>query len=264
MSDDGYVKLHRALLRSKVWSLVGPHRLVAIACLLRANWKPAQAMYGGRSVSIPAGSFVTSLEALARDARVTKKQVRTALRRLHEAGFLAHEGARGWTQIWLTNWERYQSDEDAEGTQQGTPRARDGHAEGTNRRREEGKKGRTSRTSSSEVESAADYFLDGFNSYFGQARQPRAWLDDVRKALAAGYTADEMRGAAWGAKQRCADSPDVLRNFRPSTVLRLKSREGKTTLPQWLELADEVWDELNPGKPAPWWGKRPVLEVVRG
>lgn len=262
MSADGYVKLHRRSLDSWLWKMPPDQRCVAMTLLLMANWKDGKTFSRGRVVVVRRGEVMTSLDALARRVGVSVRTIRTSLDNLEKAGFSTNTSTKHYRLISITNFEAYQSREEVTDKQTDSAPTSDRQATDNDRRREEGKKGRTSRTSSSEVQAAASYFLEGFNSYFGQARQPRAWLDDVRKALAAGYTPAQMRGAAWGAKQRCADSPDVLKNFRPSTVLRLKSREGKTTLPQWIELADETWDELNPGDPAPW--RTPRLEVVNG
>lgn len=94
--------------------------------------------------------------------------------------------------------------------------------------------------------------IGAFNKYFEQARDPAAWNNEVRKALAAGFTEEEIRGAFWGAFTRCAKDAEVVANFTPGSVLRLRSREGKTVLPQWLEIANEEWGRRNPGKPCPW------------
>jgi len=106
--------------------------------------------------------------------------------------------------------------------------------------------------SKSEITDAAEFFIGKFNRYFGRRARVATWLDDVAKAHRAGYTKHQMAGAAWGAWQRCADSPDVMANFKPSTILRLKSREGKTTLPQWLEIAEDEWRSTWKQKPMPW------------
>ena len=103
-----------------------------------------------------------------------------------------------------------------------------------------------------EVRSAAEFVVGKFNTYFGTRKRPETWIDPIGKALAAGFTPLLMAGACWGAWQTCEDSPEVLANFTPGSVLRLKSREGKTTLAQWLERADELWANNNGHDVAPW------------
>ena len=100
--------------------------------------------------------------------------------------------------------------------------------------------------------SATQHVLDGWRKYTGQPCSVAAWTGHVRRALAAGYTAEELRGACWGASESMADAPEILAKCSPGTVLRLDASDGKRTLAQWLDLATVTWAELNPGKTPPW------------
>jgi len=102
------------------------------------------------------------------------------------------------------------------------------------------------------VREAAAYVIDKFNDYFKQDRKPAAWLDDVRRALKSGYSPKEQAAACFGCWQTCNDSAAVLRNCSPHTALRLKHREGKQCLPQWVEHAEILWREKNRNADYPW------------
>ena len=137
--DSGFIKLHRALLESKVWTMPPSHRAVAITCLLLANWKHGEMMSGGEVIQVPPGSFVTSRGNLSARCGVSINQVRLALARLKDAEVLTLNGTNRWTQIWITNWHLYQL-ADEQGHQPSTSQAPANHQQTTTI--EEGKKGR--------------------------------------------------------------------------------------------------------------------------
>ena len=147
MVRDGYIKLHRAVLDSYLWSMKPDHTMVAMTCLLLANWREGSVWSAGQKVVIPRGSFMTSIDKLAKASRVSPKVVRTALANLERAGFLANQSTSRHRIISITNYEDYQSrDDDAgkpEGKAEGRPRASQGQSSGKPRATiEEGKKGR--------------------------------------------------------------------------------------------------------------------------
>lgn len=252
MSGEGYVRLYRRALDSWLWTLPPQRFRTALTILLLANWKDGEIAHGETVIRVPRGSFVTSLDALAARSCCSKSQLRSTLRLFEKVDFIRQKSTNRFRVITVINYESYQPGpgEVDKRTDTRTNRrtgTRTDNRTATDRRREEGKKGRKI-----QYRAVAEYFFEGFNRYFGRRCRPEAWLDDIGKAVRAGYTQEQMRGAAWGAWQSCAGSPEVLRNFKPSTVLRLKSREGKTTLPQWLERAEELWREQHGAKPAPW------------
>lgn len=110
-STAGFVVVHRAMRESWLWHLKPPHFKVAIACLLMANWRDGEwfTPNAGRVV-VPRGSFVTSLEHLAKEARVSVSQVRTALAHLRQGGFIEVDAGRdkSFTTISVINYRKYQ------------------------------------------------------------------------------------------------------------------------------------------------------------
>lgn len=91
-----------------------------------------------------------------------------------------------------------------------------------------------------------------FNRLFERKFKPGTYADLCKKAFKAGYTAEQLKAAAWAAQNQCADSPEVLANFTPKSVWRLKSRDCKTTLQEWLDQAEELWPKRYGSKPMPW------------
>ncbi len=104
-----------------------------------------------------------------------------------------------------------------------------------------------------EVKKAEAKFLEKFNRYFSQKRKPGAWIQDIERAMKAGYSPEQLTGAAWGCYKQCCGSDEVLDNCTPHTVLRLKTKDGeKKTLPQWLEMAEVFWREEKHNEVYPW------------
>jgi hypothetical protein len=138
---NGWVKLHRKMSEHPVWQLTEGQFKVWIACLLLANHKEAEWWDGEQRVTIPAGSFITSQEHLAKHARVSRKTVRGAIQGLIRLGSIwANIRANRWTQIDLVNWPLYQGDESEQGQAEGQARANRGPTQGHNVRMKEGKK----------------------------------------------------------------------------------------------------------------------------
>lgn len=94
---------------------------------------------------------------------------------------------------------------------------------------------------------AAEEFIEGFNRYFGKKARAKTWQPMVAKALKAGFTAAEIKAAAWGCHSSLDD--EFRANVTPGTILRLTAQQGKNTLGSWLEQADEHWDDE---KEKPW------------
>ena len=73
----GYVKLYRSML-SWEWMDDPITVQVFVYCLLRANYE----MQRWHGIIIKPGQFVTSLGNMAKDLKITKSQLRTALKHL--------------------------------------------------------------------------------------------------------------------------------------------------------------------------------------
>ena len=101
---EGFISLHRKLLD---WEWYGEPNtcLIFIHCLLKANWKDKS--YRGKLVK--RGSFLTSLEILAKETGLTIQNVRTALKNLKLTHEITVSTTRQGTEIIINNYSEYQS-----------------------------------------------------------------------------------------------------------------------------------------------------------
>ena len=102
-NNRGWVKLHRSILDWEWWDEPNTTRLF-IYCILKAN--PADRQWHGQTIE--RGSFVTSLNTLAKDTGLTVQQTRTALNRLISTNNLTSKSTNKITKITVYNYERYQ------------------------------------------------------------------------------------------------------------------------------------------------------------
>lgn len=75
-----------------------------IHCLLKANWKEAKFM----GETIPRGSFVTSLDSLAKELGLTVQEIRTALKHLISTSEITSKSTNKYRIITVVNYELYQ------------------------------------------------------------------------------------------------------------------------------------------------------------
>ena len=105
---ENFLKLHRKMLQWGWYGDINTTRLF-IHCLLSANWLPGEC-YG---IKYEAGEFVTSLDRLSRETRLSISQTRTALRHLEMTGELTSRSQGRCRLITVNNWGAYQaSDKD--------------------------------------------------------------------------------------------------------------------------------------------------------
>lgn len=130
----GFVKLYRKVLANPIWKQCSPAVWkVFCLCLIEANWKENQWFDGRKTVILPAGSLVTSLNSICEKANVSRKQARDALDWLVKLEITAQVRTHHYTVVTFTNWAVYQTIEVDEGTVNGTARAHEGHTKGTAR-----------------------------------------------------------------------------------------------------------------------------------
>ena len=105
MADNGFIKLHKKMLKWEWYDDVNTCRLF-IHCLLRANYE-AGSWHG---IEYDKGQFITSLPSLAKETHLSIQQVRTALSHLKSTGELTDEQHPSCRVITVNNWGEYQRD----------------------------------------------------------------------------------------------------------------------------------------------------------
>ncbi len=100
----GWVKLHRSRLD---WEWYGDPNIrgVFTHCLLKSNFEPKK----WHGISVPAGSFITSIGNLAGEIGISTQNVRTALAKLKSTNNLTIKTTNKYTVISIINWDDYQS-----------------------------------------------------------------------------------------------------------------------------------------------------------
>ncbi len=83
---------------------------VFIHCLLKAYWKDIKI----EGKIIPRGSFVSSVGKIAEELELTPMEVRTALKHLNSTNEITSKGTNRNTVFTVTNYDLYQSNEQAE------------------------------------------------------------------------------------------------------------------------------------------------------
>lgn len=278
----GFIALWRSALDSWLFELPDLQFKIALRLLLEANWKPTTVYRRGQRVVIGRGQLIMSQPGLAKRSGCSRGAVRRTLSNLEKVGFLSQDTSQGVTLVTILNYERYQdkptgaSQESSQWRANGEPMAsqiitREQGNKGT--REEKGDFGqgtlfadggepdppvnghrvkRIHGVPEPEALEAADEVVGAFNRSFRRNLGARSWIKPIARAIAAGYTVAELRGAVWWAANEWANDDEQRRARDPGTIVKLQSSQGYRCLPQYLSLADELWREAKQG-PAPWW-----------
>ena len=75
----GYISLHRKLLDWE-WYNDNNTKILFIHCLLKANWEDKN----WQGILIKRGSFITSIETLSNELKLTNQSIRTSLSKLEK------------------------------------------------------------------------------------------------------------------------------------------------------------------------------------
>lgn len=119
--NTGYICLYRQITEWEWYQNPNTFR-VFLHCLLKANFTDGR--FEGREIK--RGQFVTSLDHLSKDTKLSVKEIRTALDHLQRTGELASESCNRYRVITIVKYDEYQ----LEGKQNGKQRASEGQAEG--------------------------------------------------------------------------------------------------------------------------------------
>lgn len=103
-SPNGWVKIHRQFLEWEWFDEPNTCRLF-IYCLLKANHQDKK--YRGKTIK--RGTFVTSLEVLSKDTKISVQSIRTALNNLESTGELTSKRSSKGTVIQVVKYDEYQT-----------------------------------------------------------------------------------------------------------------------------------------------------------
>jgi hypothetical protein len=230
--------------------------------LAMANWREGKTFSGGEVVEVDRGQLMTSLASLQERSGESTRTIRTTIANLEKAGFLTNKSTKRFRLISIVNYETYQNPAGA--TDKATDNPATKHRQSTDNPAtmiEEGKKVRRQKRKnlSKANGEATEAVISKWNTYFSERlgssrRSPSAWAEHVAKALGAGYTVGQCQAACYGLYESMRNAEkDFIDRCDPATALRLRSRDGKKCLPQWIEAAEIAWREQQGGSMAyPW------------
>ena len=110
MDNNGYIKLHRSILKWEWW---GEHNttLVFLYLLLNAQWEDTRY----RGYEIPRGSLITSYASISKNLNISVKSARVAINHLKATGEVAVKGQAHFSIVTIVNWDKFQGLEEEEG-----------------------------------------------------------------------------------------------------------------------------------------------------
>lgn len=120
-AETGFILLYRQIVNWEWYGNPNTFR-VFLHCLLKANFTDGR--FEGREIK--RGQFVTSLDHLSKETKLSVKEIRTALDHLIGTGELASQSFNRYRVITIVKYDEYQS----EGKQNGKQRASSGQAVG--------------------------------------------------------------------------------------------------------------------------------------
>ncbi|HAA5815698.1 TPA_asm: DNA replication protein DnaD [Listeria monocytogenes] len=115
----GWVKLHRDLKEKPIWRSSTPEqKTILVTLLMMANHKENEWEWMGKPFKAKPGEFVTSIKSITEECGkgISSQNVRTALKRFENYGFLTKESTKVNTLINIVNWGVYQESENKANT----------------------------------------------------------------------------------------------------------------------------------------------------
>lgn len=104
----GWVKLWRRAMDSPVFKSPELWHLFSY-CLMMADHEPYRAIFGGKQVDFPSGTFITGRFVLAERLGLSPSTVRNRLVKCRDYGLVDTKSDNKRTVVTICNWERYQA-----------------------------------------------------------------------------------------------------------------------------------------------------------
>lgn len=103
MTDQGFIKIHRSILKWEWWQDANTMR-VFMYLLLNANWEDSRF----QGYAIPKGSLVTSYDSIATNLGISQRNVRTSILHLKKSKEVSVKRHSHFSIVTIANWGKYQ------------------------------------------------------------------------------------------------------------------------------------------------------------
>ena len=124
----GWIRVYRSLLDHHLFQQSpAEYFKIWMYFLMRVNHQPRAWWDGKTEITIPAGSFVGSLNSIATGCNVSRKQAERAVEKLKQCQMIECKPGHSYTLYSLVNFTGYNQSQ----AETGTPRGRQGDAKGT-------------------------------------------------------------------------------------------------------------------------------------
>ena len=102
--NEGFILIHRKIIKEWEWYSNTNDTRLWLHCLLSANWQDG--WFEG--IKIERGSFVTSLQKMSSETKLTQRQIRTSLEHLKSTNNLSIKSNHQFSIITINNYDKYQ------------------------------------------------------------------------------------------------------------------------------------------------------------
>lgn len=111
---EGWIKLHRCLMKKAIWTSSSPEqKVILITLLMMANHEGKEWQWQGKQFKANPGEFVTSAKSIMTKAGkgISRQNVRTALEKFTKYEFLTYVSTKTGILVSIVNWRDYQAKE---------------------------------------------------------------------------------------------------------------------------------------------------------
>lgn len=109
MGREGYIKLYRKVLDNPVAMKDTDHMAVWVWLLLEAKYKPQDAMFGGRKITLQPGQLVTGRRKISLETRITESKVQRVLKLFESEHLIEQRTSSRNRLISIARWDMYQA-----------------------------------------------------------------------------------------------------------------------------------------------------------
>ncbi|EAC2432913.1 DnaD domain protein [Listeria monocytogenes] len=216
----GWIKLHRDLKEKPIWKSSTPEqKTILVTLLMMANHKENEWEWRGKPFKAKPGEFVTSIKSITEECGkgISSQNVRTALKRFENYGFLTKESTKISTLINVVNWGVYQELENKTNTVTNNQLTNDSQT--ANNQLTTNKNVRTKECNNNNINNSDLNFKDfweqnGFGMMLPiEQEKLLAWVDDFSGNREIVFKALEVTSEQGANKRNYAYVNKILRNW---------------------------------------------------